>query len=159
MAREIPLKHGGFTIVDDEQYDRFAKYEWWVSKLGYVCRGGCGADGKWTYVFMHRCLLWAPPGMETDHRNGNKLDNRRENLRPCTHAQNMQNRGKTNRPATSKFKGVKWDKNTQKWQAKIKADGRAHDLGRFDDEVEAALAYNEAAKQYHGEFAYLNDVI
>jgi hypothetical protein len=157
--REIPLKYGGYAIVDDDNYNRFMEYEWLCDSNGYAYRTGTGADGKWTSIHMHRILMWAPPGMECDHRNGNKLDNRRENLRICTPAENRRNRpAPRNTLKTSRFKGVRFNRLTGTWKATIKVDNRKILLGTFKTEEAAALAYNEGAKRYHGDFAWLNDI-
>ena len=107
---------------------------------------------------MHRFIMKAERGQIVDHINGNTLDNRKENLRIVTAQQNSQNRLRTVSPGkTSNFKGVSWNKQRQKWFAGIRADGVTHRLGFFDDEIEAALAYDAAAKIHHGEYARTNE--
>jgi hypothetical protein len=91
---------------------------------------------------------------ELDHWNQNKDDNRFENFRPATHAQNLQNCG-PRAHNTSGFKGVSWLRNAGKWSATIRVDGKKIHLGLFDDPVYAAVAYARAAFKYHGEFAAL----
>lgn len=93
---------------------------------------------------------------ETDHRNGNGLDNRRKNLRPCTHAQNCRNAKP--RSVSSKYKGVGWSRVHNKWRARIRVDGILKSLGVFTEEAQAARAYDRAAAEYFGEFARLNGV-
>lgn len=92
-----------------------------------------------------------------DHRNGDKLDNRTENLRPATIKENNRNK-RAQRNGRSGFKGVAWDSTSGRWKAHIYADGKRYVLGYFEDPRDAARAYNEAAPQYHGEFARLNDL-
>ena len=98
-------------------------------------------------------IMNAQKGQEVDHRDHNTLDNRRENIRICTHAENMMNRQKG---SGSKPKGVSEFKRTEKLRARIKVKGKDIHLGYFDNEDDAALAYNVAALKYHGEFACLN---
>ena len=92
-----------------------------------------------------------PKGMDTDHINGNTLDNRRCNLRVCTRERNTGNQ-KPLRGITSKFKGVCWVKARSKWRVAI--SGKF--IGEYISELDAAKAYNEAAKKHFGEFARLN---
>jgi hypothetical protein len=98
----------------------------------------------------------APADRLVDHRNNDGLDNRRDNLRLATRSQNMYNKLKTKSKTSSRFIGVSFDKSRRKWEARIYYQGRKIWLGRFDSEIDAALAYDEAARKYHGEFARLN---
>ena len=101
---------------------------------------------------MHNVIAGAP---QVDHVNGDGLDNRRANLRPASTAQNARNRS---RPSTNRsgFKGVSWVRDRGHWRAGIKVDGRSLNLGSFADPVEAAKAYDEAARRLHGKFARPN---
>ncbi len=107
-------------------------------------------------LLMHRYLTNPPNHMVVDHINGDTLDNRRSNLRVCTHKQNIS----SSRSVTgnSKFKGVTFDKSRGKWSAQIKVDYKRIYLGRFAVEQDAALAYNKAAISAFGEFAVLNEI-
>ena len=95
-----------------------------------------------------------------DHIDGNKLNNRIENLRETTQQNNTYNR-KSNtsmngKPTSSKYKGVRWHKRVNKWEVSIQVDKKQKHIGYFIDEIEAAHNYNEAAIRYHGKFARLN---
>jgi len=104
---------------------------------------------------MHREMMNAPAGMLVDHRNGDNLDNRRSNLRLATPTENSCNRRKKT-GGSSRYKGVTFNRRSGKWFARIRIHGKCIFLGTFESEVEAARAYDAAAKKYHGEFACLN---
>lgn len=106
------------------------------------------------YLFMHRVITSAQPGMDVDHINGNGLDNRKINLRVCTRSQNLQN--KPRRPGTSRFKGVYWNTRDLVWRAYISVNRSVTSLGQFRDEVEAAKTYDAAALKHFGPQARLN---
>jgi hypothetical protein len=152
--KEINLSRGKITIVDDADFDYLNQWRWKLSSTGYAVRAYM-VNGKTTRVRMHRLITNADKTKEVDHINGNSLDNRRSNLRTCSHAENNQNKGKQSNN-TSGYKGVMWDKGTGRWRAKIAKDGKDIHVGRFDDLVEAAKAYDMAALEVHGEFASLN---
>ncbi len=103
---------------------------------------------------MYRLIMNAPKGMVVDHYDGNGLNNCRANLRICTRQQNAYNSRRSG--GTSQFKGVHFEKATGKWRATITLKGEHFDLGLYDDEVEAARAYDRKAIELFGEFAYLN---
>ena len=106
---------------------------------------------------MHREILKVPDGMFVDHINHNGLDDRKANLRPATSAENNRNRRKsTKRKYHSRVKGVSWNKDQKKWSARILFNHNKKFIGYFDDETEAAKAYDTAAKKHHKEFAVLN---
>jgi hypothetical protein len=151
-VRYVPLTKGKFAIVDAADYERVSRYKWCVSGSGnrlYAVRSDRGR-----HVSMHRLLTNAPRGMVVDHIDGNGLNNRRSNLRVCTQRQNLYN----SRPKgkSSRFKGVCWDKNRRQWIVLISNGERSIHVGRFDDEVEAARAYDRKAFELFGEYAWLN---
>lgn len=151
MVKKIPLTQGKFALVDDEDFEYLSQWKWHYQKdksSGYAKRKE--SSGK--SYFLHREVAKTPLGFITDHKNGNTLDNRRENLRICLNSQNQANRKK--RVGVSKYKGV--SKYRKKWRAGIKYMGKSFNLGSFDTEEEAAMAYNNMAAKIYGEFAYFN---
>jgi hypothetical protein len=111
-------------------------------------------DGK--HKFLHRLIMGAPKGVEVDHINGEGRDNRRSNLRLCTHAENGRN--SVSRTGKSQYKGVYFDSRRGRWIARIRKDRKYHWLGSFHNEEDAARAYNLAAPKLHGEFARPNAI-
>lgn len=132
---------GLFAIVDDEDYELVAPFKWYLT-LGYVIRNGPDgkANRKGSVTRMHRliCGLDVGDSRECDHRNLDKLDNRRGNLRVCTRGQNQQNL--SGRGGMSCYRGVTFDKRWGRWRATATVDGRTHSGGYFDDELDAARA-------------------
>lgn len=153
--RELALKNGGFALVDDEDFECLSRHIWRKHIRGYVVRHTSGPVTIW----MHREIMELPREDERliDHINGNRLDNRRENLRIATKSQNCHNQG-IQSTSTSGYKGVTWHsgRRVNKWIAQISFNGRRIYLGCFDDIHVAAHEYNKAAIKYHGEFARLN---
>jgi hypothetical protein len=158
--RGIALTQGKVALVDDEDYAWLTEWKWcahWDGHNWYAIRSRGDPGTRKTISFkMHREILNVPKGMQTDHINGQGLDNRRSNLRICTQAQNVHNRGKL-RNNVSGFKGVCWHTGGF-WTAQIYLNNRRHHLGSFDDPIDAAKAYNEAALRLHGEFAKPNAI-
>lgn len=156
MTKLIPLTgkqgQGKFTLVDDVDYPDLLKYKWHLAKNGYVYRRG---DNGQRTVYIHRQILKAPSNMDVDHMDKDKLNNTKANIRLVTTTQNLRN-ARPWKKATSKYKGVMWS--DQQWRAKIQVDGEQIELGYFLTQREAAIAYNEAALKYFGEFAWLNPI-
>jgi hypothetical protein len=152
--RRIKVARDQFAVVDPEDYQKLSEYDWqlWESNGNlYAYR----QEHK-KYIKMHREILNAPAGSIVDHRYGDGLDNRKVNLRIATIAQNQHNRRKTARQTTSKYKGVSFKRDRKKYYAQIGCNSKRINLGSFDNEVDAAKAYDEAAKKLFGEFARLN---
>jgi hypothetical protein len=106
-------------------------------------------------IYMHNQIMQPEPGKVVDHENHNGLDNSRSNLRLASRSQNCYNRKKKT-GVRSRYKGVSYVKGRKKWRVYISYNGQRIHLGYFDNEIDAAKAYDEAAKLYHGKFAVLN---
>lgn len=146
--KTIPLTKGAVAIVDDRDYPAVSRHKWYLCSAGYAARQSPRVNGKQRQILMHREIFGTPPGMETDHRDGNKLNNRRRNLREATDSQTCMNRR-----GWGKFpKGVSAHKQTGKFVGMIHAGGKRHYLGLFPTPDLAHAAYNDAARELHGEF-------
>ena len=153
-AKAIILQNGMAVIVDEADYPEVSRLHWHAHKSHegrYYARGTVGG----TRVMMHVWLMGGSrPGYTVDHKNGNGLDNRRENLRWATGSEQQRNishgRGRSTR------KGVSWARRQRKWMATICISGKNKHLGYFNEEDEAALAYDRAALENYGEFACVN---
>lgn len=152
----IQLTQHQFAIIDDEDYDTLCKFKWRVkeeSNTMYAIR-----DNRKTTVRMHRQILnIIDSNYNVDHINGNGLDNRKCNLRVCTQAQNVCNT-KPRQGTSSKFKGVSWNPQKNKFHAYVNFNKKRFFLGYYNSETEAAKAYNQKASELFGEFARLNKV-
>ncbi len=156
--RRIYLGEGKWTLLDSQDYYRLRRYKWVVYGNGhnfYAVRSKITGPKKTAILSMHREIIEPPAGLLVDHRNRNGLDNRRDNLRPATHSQNACNRPKKKK-TSSRYIGVSFRKRAGKWAAVIRNKGKKTWLGYFSSEIEAAKAYDAAARKYHGEFASLN---
>lgn len=153
----IELTKGYKALVDDADYEALSQYRWHaLDCIGRVIavRAIYNPNGAPRRVYMHRIIANTPDGMETDHINGDTLDNRRANLRTCTHQENTRNAKP--RAHSSKYKGVAYSRQAHKWIAQIRHNNKLIYLGAFDDEADAARAYDDRAIKLFGEFAYLN---
>lgn len=151
---EIKLRHGQTTLIDADDHKRVSKYVWnYQISGGYAYR--CNAEKEW--IPLARFILGKKKGIIVDHINGNRLDNRKKNLRVATAYQNNINR-KPNKNKSSVYKGVMVKKRRYGTYiyAGIKKDKKVTHLGIFKTEKIAAMAYDKKAFEYWGEFAYLN---
>lgn len=157
-TREIPLSRGLVAIVDAADYDAvMAAGPWYAHSAGrkmYAARTVRLDDGRRTALLMHTFLTGT---LGVDHVGGDGLDNRRSNLRRATQRQNSRNR-QLGRNNTSGYKGVSWHKRQGVWLGRIKVDGRQIHLGCFPTAEQAAEAYNAAAIEHFGDFAWLNTI-
>jgi hypothetical protein len=156
--KRIKLTRGEFALVSNIDYAYLNQWKWFAVKNGktfYAVHQECQR-----LVLMHRVIL-KRLGVKnlkfTDHRDGNGLNNQRRNIRPATKLQNNRNR-RIEVGNNSGYKGVHWCKCRNKWRSVIRVDGKLKSLGRFHDPIEAARAYNKAAKKYFGKFAWLNKI-
>lgn len=155
----IPLTQGKFAMVDDADYDWLNQWKWCASKSRhtYYATRVDTSSGKRINIKMHRLISEAKDGELTDHENGNGLDNQRHNLRNCSHSENNKNKKAHGK---SKYLGVSIHNKDPYiyWRATIKSEGKYLFLGYFNSELEAAIAYNNAAIIHHGKFARLNEI-
>lgn len=152
MTKLIPLTQNKHAIVDDEDYDFLMQWKWYAHRRHdgeFIAKTRSG-KGK---ILMHRLIVNTPSDMQTDHIDGDTLNNRRSNLRICTNTQNSANRQKP-QGAISQYKGIYRVGN--RWKAVISPANKHICLGYFSTDIEAAKAYDKAAKQIYGEFARLN---
>lgn len=171
------LTKGYVAEVDDDLSERLSQWKWSTrvpdQDRVYAFRS---IHGGRKHIHLHRQIMELAlgrslqPGEEVDHRDGNTLNNRRENLRVATRQQQLWNATKRNsrgrRATRSPYKGVVFRRpgrlgdppRRKPWNAMIRLNGKAVSLGYYATDAEAALAYNRAAAQHFGEFARLNDV-
>lgn len=157
--REIKLSNSEkVTIVDDCDYDKFNDVGWSINFHGYAVSKNRDINNN--LLFLHREILGiSNTDLITDHINHNKLDNRKCNLRICTKLDNNKNvKKKTDRKYSSIYKGVFWCSHTNRWRVNIISNGIRVFVGYYNLEVHGAIAYNEAALRYHGEYACLNEI-
>lgn len=151
----IKLTDGTLTLVDRDVAADLGRVTWWHWRKGrysYGVRVVTIKGRKYSFK-LHRVVIDAPPGMMVDHINGDGLDNRRANLRLVSMSQNQMNR-RTLDGCSSRFKGVSWVPAMGRWRAKV--GSKATHLGYFDDQEDAARAYDAAARQLYGEHARTN---
>jgi len=152
MTTRIITRRNGDTftvLLDDEDAPKYDALSWYIAD-GYVIH----TVGRFApKLRLHRYLMDTPDDMQVDHRDSNKLNNQKSNLRVCTAADNLKNKSRCCDNTTG-YIGISFKRDS--WQAEITADGKYHYLGQYSSAIEAARARDEAAKELHGEFARLN---
>jgi hypothetical protein len=152
----VTLTRGKFAIIDASDVHLVGGLNWCFIQNGYAVRTERDHDGIKRMVYMHRVIAGTPSGMETDHINMNRLDNRSSNLRIATTSENGRNRCATSKNRSG-FKGVSWDMRRCKWVAQIALNGKRSSLGYFDAAEDAATAYAIASANMHGEFSRVSN--
>jgi hypothetical protein len=155
--KELKLKNGMLSFIDDEDYEKFSIFNWNALKIGrrfYVTR-----QNKHT-EYLHRIIMNCPKGMQVDHIDGNGLNNCKNNLRLCTNGQNNMNKEKRTtqcgKSPVSPYKGVTWNKTSKKWAVRVTFNNKVYCVGSYMDEILAAKMYDQKAQKLYGEFARLN---
>jgi len=141
--KKIKLTRGKYALVDNQDYDWLNQWKWHSLSNDYAAR-----NTKNGYIRMHRLIMDAKEGIFVDHINRNKLDNRRKNLRFCNKSENAINSKKRIDGITSKYKGVSWNAERNKWRSVIFVNGKQVHLGRFESEYRAYLEYRKAVRLY-----------
>ena len=147
---EIELTQGKVTIVDDSDFEWLNQWKWRYvgGRQGYAKRHSPRIKGKRTSIYMHRLINNTPEGMETDHINRNKLDNRKENLRTATRSLNQRNKGLQKNNVVG-HPGIVWNKGHERWEARIKINNKQIYLGNYTDLEQAILSRKEGEKKYY----------
>lgn len=159
FMKEIQLTQGMVALVDDTDYEWLNQFSWCfkdAKSSGYAHRGIRLKSGRWTTITMHRFILGLDdPKAFVDHKDGNGLNNQRYNLRPCSNSQNRMNSA-PNEGSSSRFKGVTYKADSNRWIAQIRHKKKTMRIGTFATQEIAAAEYNRVAKELFGEFAKLN---
>lgn len=153
--KKIPLTQEKIALVDTDDYEWLDSMKWHLND-GYALTSSF-VNGKVKRYRMHRLIMAATKEQQIDHINGDRHDNRRNNLRYCNSSQNHMN-VKIRIINKSGYKGVSWSKSHKKWHTCIKLNRKVLFLGRFKDKIIAAQVYNKAAIKYFGKFARLNEI-
>lgn len=144
--RKIKLTQGKYALVDNSDFEYLNRWKWFYQGNGYAARDQWIPSEKRDYrIYMHRLIMNTPVGMDTDHINHNKLDNRRKNLLICDHSINMRNTGLRS-DNKSGCKGVSWYSKYNKWRSRIVIRGKYNHLGYFDSLLEAGMAYENFSR-------------
>lgn len=140
-------------MVDDEDFEKLNEIKWNLLSVNGTNQYAVTYKNN-RPLLMHRIMLDFPKGKEIDHINGNGLDNRRKNLRVCTHSENLKNK-RMRKDNTSGHIGVWWSYEKGKWRSGIRVNGEFKHLGLFKNKLKAAMVYKLAAEKYFGEFKHI----
>lgn len=158
--KQIELTQGKVAIVNDEDFESLSKRSWYAvkGKTTFYAVSSVTVNKRQVRIWMHREILKPLKSQIVDHKNHNGCDNRRENLRTCSINQNCRNQRIWKKAKSSKYKGVHFHKRDNVWTAYIHLNGKHIHIGSYQNEIEAAIAYNQKAVSLFGEFAYLNEI-
>lgn len=155
FVKKIELTQNKYVLVDDEDFEELNLHKWCVINIKntfYACRSlWIKTEKRRKMVYMHRFIMNCPDDKLIDHKDGNGLNNQKENLRICTRSQNGGN-SKIRKDNTSGIKGVRFKKHSNKWVANIKINNKIKFLGSFTDINDAKKAYDKAAKKHFRQF-------
>ena len=158
--KEIELTQGKYALVDDANYDWLNQHKWCAHKVRniYYAVRNIAINQKIKRILMHREIVknQLKENEEVHHANGNGLDNREKNLMVVTKSQHRMTRGKQKTKASSKYKGVYWNKQHKKWVVQIRSNRKRIYLEYFNNEIDAAKAYDKKVEKLFGKFAKLN---
>lgn len=140
--------------VSPSDFDLLSRYSWHVTKAGWKFYARTTLNGR--NILMHRMLMIPGPAQVVDHVDDDGLNNMRENLRLCSNAENTARQRRTENSGSSRFRGVSWNRRDHNWRVSIRVRGSSHFLGHYDEEQDAARAYDAKAVEMFGEFARLN---
>lgn len=151
--KKLKLTQNKYALVDDKDFKYLSQFKWHIISKRYIARSYLGKE-----ILLHRDLLNPSKEFEIDHIDGNPLNNQRNNLRLANHAENIRNRTRVNKNNSSGITGVCWFKRDKKWRARLMINGKEIHLGLFSKKEDAIKKREQAAKQYFGEFAYINQI-
>lgn len=160
--KEIKLTQNQIALIDDDDYDNVSQFKWYASKVKrnqmivYYARRAFTIDGKQKIIPLHEFIIGkSENGLEIDHIDGNRLNCCRNNLRYVTHQQNTMNKHRYKKCKT-KYRGVYSNSKCKTFSALIGVNNKRIRLGSYNNQEDAAMAYDAAAIKYFGEFANLN---